>query len=194
MKFKFIVVLLLVSMLVIVGCTPTDTTEEVEPPQVPAEPAEPADDPDDETAEDPDAVSHPTQSVVVDEDSLIEGLSAEGGWIVIFGEDMSTEQELVLEEGPTDNGEPTRKLALYTQDADRNVLERFTLTTPQLTIESPNSRIQGGTLAGDVIVDAENFQLTDAVIEGNLIFTSQEYHDSFENDGEVTGEIMVEES
>jgi YHS domain-containing protein len=176
MKSKVILLTLLVVALAFAGCSPA---AEEPAPEAPAD--EPA-----------DVVSGPTQSIVTDEASLIEAVGPNGGWIVIFEDDMTTEQELVLAAGPTDEGEAARKLALYTQDADRNVLDRFTLTAPSLTVESVNSRIQGGTFAGDVYVTAEGFQLRDAVIDGNLYFASQELLDAFENEGEVTGTIGVE--
>ncbi len=178
LKLKIVLLLLLVGMLVVTGCSPA--TEE------PAE--EPA-----EEVEEPDVVSGPTQTMATDEAAMLEGLSADGGWIVIFEDDMSTEEELVLAEGPTNDGEMARKLALYTQDADRNVTARFTLTAPKLTVESVNSRIQGGIFAGDVYVNAEGFRLADAVIEGNLYFASQDLLDAFDaSEGEVTGMVGLE--
>jgi len=158
----------------------TDDTEEV------AEDTE-------ETSEESDATTGATQSVIGSADDLEEAMSANGGWIVIFEGDVETDQELVLEEGPTNDGEVVRKLALYTQDDDRNILEQFTLTAPSVTIESENSRIQGGTVAGDVYVNANNFSMPDGTVDGDLIFGSEEYQESADlEEGEVTGEVRVE--
>ncbi|MFO8070082.1 MAG: polymer-forming cytoskeletal protein [Alkalibacterium sp.] len=149
---------------------------------------------DTEMEEETDATTGATQSVIGSADDLEEAMSANGGWIVIFEGDVETDQELVLEEGPTNEGESERKLALYTQDDDRNVLEQFTLTAPSLIVQSENTRIQNGTFAGDVYVEANNFQLPGGTIDGDLIFASEEYQESAQlEEGEVTGEIRVEE-
>ncbi|GEK91389.1 hypothetical protein [Alkalibacterium kapii] len=148
-----------------------------------------------ETTDESDATTGATQSVIASSDDLETALSSEGGWIVIFEDSVETDQELTLEGGVENNdGEIARKLALYTQDEDRNVTERYTLTAPMLTVKSENSRIQNGTFEGDVRVEANNFQLPGGTIDGNLTFASQEYQDSAQlEDGEVTGEINVEE-
>lgn len=147
-----------------------------------------------ETAES-DATTGATQSVVSDEETLLEGLSEEGGWIVIFEGDIESDEELVMAGGKTNNdGEAERKLALYTQDADRNVTDTFTLTAPSITIQNESTRLQNGTFAGDVYVEAENFRLIGGTIDGDLIFRSEELQESAElEEGEVTGEIRVEE-
>ncbi|MBB5173725.1 hypothetical protein [Texcoconibacillus texcoconensis] len=149
----------------------------------------------DESAEsEADAVTGATQTVVVDEDSLLEGVSENGGWIVIFEDDFSTEESLVLEGEQTNRGELARKLALYDQDEDRNVTDRYTLTTPELTVRSENTRVQGGIVEGDVYVEANDFTLQDATVDGNIYFASEEYEESSEidADSEVTGDISVE--
>lgn len=175
MKLIFILLTLLIVLPVLTGCSPMpesatpETVEELSKGIV-------------------DTVSNPTQTVVTNESSLLEGFSANGGWIILFEKDMSTEHELDLPEGPANNGELARKVALYTQDADRNVTARFTLTAPSMMVTSVNSRIQGGTFVGDVYVTAEGFRLVDAVIDGNLYFSSQDLFDAFDNtEGEVTG-------
>ncbi|MER2064248.1 MAG: hypothetical protein ABS873_06320 [Alkalibacterium sp.] len=147
-----------------------------------------------DTAEESDATTGATKSEIGSADDLEEAVSAAGGWIVIFESDIETDQDLVFEEGPTNDGEIERKLALYTQDADRNVEEEFTLTAPSLTVQSENTRIQNGTFAGDVYVEANNFQLPGGTIDGDLIFASEEYQESAQiEEGEVTGEVRVEE-
>ncbi|OJF95359.1 hypothetical protein [Alkalibacterium sp. 20] len=141
-----------------------------------------------------DATTGATKSEIASADDLEEAVSANGGWIVIFEGDVETDQELVFEEGPTNGGEIERKLALYTQDADRNVLDQFTLTAASITVQSENTRIQNGTFAGDVYVEANNFQLPGGTIDGDLIFASEEYQESAQlEEGEVTGETRVEE-
>ncbi|MBU9721669.1 MULTISPECIES: hypothetical protein [Bacillaceae] len=142
-----------------------------------------------------DAVSGATQVIVTDEDSFFNGVSENGAWIIIFNDDLTVDEDIVLAGVHTHRDEPARKLALYEQDADRNVTERFTLTAPSLTVQSPNTRIQGGTFAGDVLVEAEGFSVVNATVEGNVYFASQELMDSAEigEDGEVTGAWEVNE-
>lgn len=144
-----------------------------------------------------DAMTNPTRSEVQGAGDVQDALGPDGGWIVLFNGDVSTDSELsvsgaVLEEPGAE--EPRRKLALYAQDSDRNVTARYTLSTPQLTIDHVNTRIQGGIIDGDVMVMAEGFELRDATIEGNLTFASAALQDSAEIDdaSTVTGEIAVQ--
>lgn len=138
-----------------------------------------------------DATSAPTKSDITDEASLLEAVE-NGGWIVIFTDDMETSEELVLTPGEQ-NGEPARKLALYTQDEDRVITDQFTLTTPKLTVQGENTRIQGGTVKGDVYVEANNFSIPDGTIDGNLYFASEEYEASADlSGGTVTGSVEVQ--
>lgn len=149
----------------------------------------------DENGEDSDVTTGATQVRVSDEDSLLEGVSDDGAWIIIFEDDVTTEEDLVLTGGfENNNGEAERKLALYEQDADRNVTGTFTLSAPSITIEQESTRLQYGTFEGDVYVDAENFRLIGGTIDGDLIFMSEEYEASAEIDDEatITGETRVE--
>ena len=132
-------------------------------------------------------------SVVVDDESLINAMSAEGSWIVIFTEDYSTDKELVLEGEFTNRGEVARKLAVYDQDAQRNITDRYTLETPKLTVKSENTSVKGGVIVGDVYVEAEGFELDDATIDGDLYFTNSKAESSFVNNGTVNGEIKLVE-
>ena len=75
-----------------------------------------------------------------------------------------------------------RKIALYTQDANKTVTNRYNLTAPKLTINSPNARIQSGTFKGDLYVSAPNFQLVDATVDGNVYFTTDEAKSTFTMD------------
>ncbi|GGM22101.1 hypothetical protein GCM10011351_04980 [Paraliobacillus quinghaiensis] len=143
--------------------------------------------------EEADAVSGATKLVVEDADSLVSGLTAEGPWIIIFEEDLTVEEELVLAGGVTHRDEPARKLALYTQDEDRNITDSYTLTAPKLTVQNENARIQGGTFAGDVYVEANGFSIPKGTIDGNLYFASEEYQESADlSEGEVTGDVEVQ--
>lgn len=174
MKLKVVLLLLLVAMLVLTGCSPASQTSAEEPVE--------------ELEQAADTVSTATLTKVTDETALLEGFSANGGWIILFEGDISTEKELDLAKGPTNDGVPSRKVALYNQDADKNVTARYTLTAPSITVKSVNSRIHGGTFVGDVYVTAEGFRLVDAVVDGNIYFSSQGLLDAFDaTEGEVTG-------
>jgi peptidoglycan hydrolase-like protein with peptidoglycan-binding domain len=137
-----------------------------------------------------------TASVVNNAEDLQKAMSREGQWIPCTTTDIITDKELVLE-GAFENGKKDaaenktiqRKIALYTQDDNKVVLERFLLKAPKLTIKSPNARIQNGTFKGDVYVSAANFQLVGAVVEGNVYFTNQLAKDTFKVDAKslVTG-------
>lgn len=168
------------TLALLAGCNNGDGTEDT---------AEP------DSGEEPDATSGATQVVVEDADSLSEAVGSEGAWIVIFEEDMETDEDLVFVDGFQDNdGQDARKLALYAQDADRNITDQYTLTAPSITIQNENTRIQGGTFAGDVYVEANGFSIPDGTIDGDLIFASEEFQESADlSEGEVTGEVRVEE-
>ena len=134
-----------------------------------------------------DAVT--TASIVNTEDAFLKAISKDGTWIIAILNDMSIDKDLVLE-GDFKNGKLDeagkdviqRKIALYTQDADRNITNRFTLTAPKLTVKSSQASIQHGKFKGDIYVDVADFQLIDTEVEGNVYFTKQEYMDSFKAD------------
>jgi len=142
----------------------------------------------------PDVVS--TASIVDNETAFKEAISNNGTWIIATLKDLTFDEELVLD-GEFKNGKKDdagkdiiqRKIALYTQDENRKVTGRFTLSAPKLTVTSPNARIQSGTFKGDVYVSAENFQLVDATVEGNIYFTTEEVKSTFTMDetSKVTG-------
>ncbi|OWR30826.1 hypothetical protein CDO73_09560 [Saccharibacillus sp. O23] len=132
-------------------------------------------------------------SVVNDNDAFLNAISAKGTWIIAVLNDMTIDQDLVLDGQFTNKDAPARKIALYAQDENRKVTARYTLTAPKLTVNSENARIQGGTFKGDVYVKANGFQLVDGTIEGNLYFSTQEQMDAFklEDGAKVTGETAV---
>ena len=137
-----------------------------------------------------DTVSSP--SVVVDEESLMEAMSADGTWIVIFENDFSTDEELVFEGEFTNDGEVDRKLALYKSAEDHSVAERYTLEAPSITVKSPNTRFHAGTLVGDVYVEANNFSLRSGfTVDGNVYFENEEAKSTFtiQEGAEVTGTL-----
>lgn len=135
-----------------------------------------------------------TASITTDVNTLVNGLKADGFWLVAALNNMTTNEEVVVEGEFIHREEVARKLALYTQDEERNITASFTLTAPKLIVRSENFKLQGGTFVGDVIVEANGFHIVNGTVEGNVYFASQEYMDSMVEDesGSVTGEIAVQ--
>jgi len=147
----------------------------------------------------PDAYSTP--SLVSDAAGFEKAISKDGVWIICLLNDLTINKELVLD-GTFTNGKKDeqgndiiqRKIALYEQDQNRNITARYTLTVPKLTINSPNASIQHGTFKGDLYVNAENFQLVDTTVEGNVYFASEAIKNTFKMDetSKITGEQKVQ--
>ncbi|MNC34481.1 hypothetical protein D3C76_225670 [compost metagenome] len=139
----------------------------------------------------PDAVT--SASVVDNGEDFKKAISKEGTWIAATLKDLTFTEDLVVEGDFTNKGEPARKIALYTQDADHNITNSFTLTAPKITIKSENARIQGGTFVGDVYVQANGFSVVNATIEGNVYFSDEKYQATYNasDQGKVTGVTEV---
>ena len=139
----------------------------------------------------PDVVT--TASIVNSEEAFLNAISKDGTWIIATLNDLTFDQDLVLEGEFTNRDVVARKIALYEQDADKNITASYKLTAPKLTVTSENARIQGGTFVGDVYVEANGFLLVDATVEGNIYFASEEFKASFDasENGEVTGVTEV---
>lgn len=148
----------------------------------------------------PDAVT--TASIVDNEAAFLNAISSKGTWIIAILNDLTVNQDLLVE-GEFKNGKQDdagkdiiqRKIALYSQDADRNITARYTLTAPKMTVTSPQASIQHGTFKGDLYVSVENFQLIDATVEGNVYFNSKEAQDTFTMDetSKITGTQELKE-
>ncbi|WP_340004015.1 hypothetical protein MHH52_18925 [Paenibacillus sp. FSL K6-0276] len=141
-----------------------------------------------------DAVT--TASIVNQADAFTKAVSKDGNWIVAILNDVTIAEEVVVagefhDKGAAD-GDIYRKLALYAQDADHKITANYTLTVPKLTVQSENLRVQGGTIKGDVFVEAKGFNLHEsATIDGNLYFASEDLKASAGIDGKVTGTTEV---
>ncbi len=148
----------------------------------------------------PKADATASASVTSDPDVFTKAISKDGKWIIAITKDMTLDKDLVLE-GEFKNGKKDdsgkellqRKLALYTQDDNRNITNRFTLTAPKLTIESPQASIEHGTFKGDLYVDTNDFKLIDAKIDGNIYFKDDAAKSGFNMDStsSVTGKQEV---
>jgi len=147
--------------------------------------------------------AQPTTSDVVSSASIVDNAAAfekaisnTGTWIIAITKDVSVGKDIVLD-GEFKNGKKDtagkdiiqRKVALYTQDANRKITARFTLTAPKFTINSPEASIQHGTFKGDLYVSAKDFQLIDTTVNGNVYFTSDDAKNTFKADStsKVTG-------
>jgi hypothetical protein len=137
-----------------------------------------------------------TASITDKEDVFEKAMSSTGTWIIAALKDLTFTKDLVLE-GEFKNGKKDeagkdiiqRKIALYTQDENRKVTARFTLTAPKLTVTSPVASIQHGTFKGDLYVSVKDFELVDATVDGNVYFTTDEAKSTFKMDetSKVTG-------
>lgn len=141
-----------------------------------------------------------TASISDDPAVLEKAMSADGNWIVAATGDVTFSNDVTIAGEFHDKDDASadiyRKIALYSQDDDRNVTAEYTITVPTLIIESENTNIVHGTIKGDVLVKANGFVLDGAKVEGNVTFEKQEYQDSAkldENDASVTGDVTVSE-
>lgn len=139
-----------------------------------------------------------TPSIVNEPDAFVKAVSEQGTWIIATLNDLSIDQEVTVagtfhDKGAAE-GDIYRKMALYSQDADHNITASYTLTVPKLTVKSENLLIQGGTVKGDVYVEAKGFHLdATATIDGNLYFSSDDVQSSAKIDGKVTGANEVKQ-
>lgn len=146
----------------------------------------------DKNIQDTDAVT--SASIVNKEDAFAKAISKDGTWIIATLNDLTFDKDLVLEgDFKNSKGETQRKIALYTQDENRNITNRFILTAPKLTIRSPKASIQHGTFKGDLYVETEDFELIDTKVDGNIYFVSDKAKTGYkmDTDSSVTGKQEV---
>lgn len=174
----------------------TDTTQET------TETEEPVNETEDNAATEEEAKEkttdvNTTASIVNEADAFVKAVSENGTWIIAILSDLTVDQDVVVAGEFHDKNDATkdvyRKLALYTQDEDHNITASFTLTVPKLTVQSPKLKIQGGTLKGDVYVEAEGFTLdTTAKIDGNIFYANEDLKASAIIEGDVSGTQEVQ--
>lgn len=148
--------------------------------------------------ENADAIT--TASIVKENEAFEKAISKDGTWIIAILNDLTFDKELLVD-GDFKNGKKDkstgeeafqRKIALYTQDEDRNITNKFTLTAPKLTFNSINGSIEHGTFKGDLYISGKNFKLVNQVIEGNIYFLNQEAMDTFkieDKDGDTPSKV-----
>ncbi|PXW88456.1 hypothetical protein DES38_11224 [Streptohalobacillus salinus] len=178
MKFKLFLAMIL-SVALLAACGSDDTSSD-----------------DNGADEDTDTVTAASQAD--DAEGLHEAASEDGTWIVIPTQDMTFEEDLVVagefRDGGEEDGDIYRKIAAYTQDDERNIIDQWTLTMPRLVVQSENLNFQGGTVDGDVYVEADGFLLHEsATVTGDIVFANADYEASSDIQGTVEGETSVEE-
>lgn len=140
-----------------------------------------------------------TSASISDKPEVLEkALGEDGNWIIAATADVTFDKDVTVAGEFHDKGESSgdiyRKLALYSQDSDRKVTAEYTMTVPELVVESENFNIVHGTVKGDILVKANGFVLDGAKVEGNVTFEKEEYKTSAkleENDASVTGDVTV---
>lgn len=185
-KILSIIATLILTLSVLAGCgkADTDTTKDTTDTKT------------EDTKKDDTTDAVTTPSIVSKEEDFDKAITKEGTWIIALLNDLTIDHDIALE-GDFKNGKKDeqgnetyqRKLALYAQDANKNVTARYTLTAPRLAINSLNARIQSGTFKGDLYVASKNFELVDAKVDGNIYFVNEEAQSTFKMDekSSVTG-------
>lgn len=136
----------------------------------------------------PDVVS--SASIVDNNAAFEKAISSSGTWIIAVTKDITEDKDITLDgEFKDEKGAIHRKVALYAQDANRNITARYTLTAPKFTINSPSGSLEHGTFKGDVYVAAKDFKLIDNTVEGNVYFLNDEAKNTFTMDqtSKITG-------
>ena len=149
----------------------------------------------DDTTDDTDVVTASSQ--VADEESIQTAASEDGTWIIIATEDITLSDELVVEgtfyNRDDEDADLYRKIAAYDQDDEQNITDQYTIETSRLVVQSENVNFQGGTLAGDIYVEADGFQLHEtSTVTGDIIFANEDFEASADISGTVEGEVSVE--
>lgn len=183
MKIKSLLLALCLGATLLVGCSNNSTTDNMGNNGTTTEQNGSS------TTDDTDVVS--SASLASDEQTLQKALK--DSWIVLLKNDITTDKDVVVEGDFTkpDKNDSSkmvpagRVLALY-ENGDNNQIKSYTLTTPKLTVKSKDTKLEGGTVVGDVYVEADGFELQNAKVEGNVYFSKQEYKDSFKLDDKST--------
>lgn len=180
MKMNALLIALCLSMTLAAGCGPAATTATAA------------------TTTKADTVA--AASLVDNAADFEKAIATNGKWIICLTKDLTIDKELVVD-GDLINGKKDtngkdilqRKIALYTQDANRNITARFTLTAKKLTVKSANASIEHGTFKGDLYIAVANFKLIDAKVDGNVYFASEAIKTSFQMDAtsSITGKQEV---
>lgn len=139
-----------------------------------------------------------TASVSDKPTTLEKALGSDGTWIIATTADVTFDKDVTVSGEFHDKDDSSsdiyRKFALYSQDSDRKVTAEYTVTVPELVVESENFNIVNGTIKGDILVKANGFVLSGTKVDGKVTFEKEEYKESAtldKDDAKVTGEITV---
>ena len=128
-------------------------------------------------------------SIVNNNDAFEKAISKDGKWIIAVLDNLTFNKEIVLDGTFNNTKTPPvqqRKIALYAHNDNKVTDGRFMITAPKLTVNSPSASIEHGVFKGDIYVSAPNFKLVDAIVDGNIYFTSSEYKSTFKMDADST--------
>lgn len=194
MKFKSLIIPMTLLTLLSVGCGKTDNNTNENNTNVTEENNKPNTDSNGGTV---DMVTSPSRAT--DEANLIKAVKE--SWIVILENDITTSEEITLETGfkksdednPSKLVETPRVLALYRQNDNKEIVNNYTLELPKLIIKDNNTKIEGGTIKGDIYIDANDVKIEGTTVEGNIYFSNEEQKNTFHMDenSNVTGNMEV---
>lgn len=199
----FLASLLVMGTLTACGGGTDEATEETpDTTQGTTETEEPVEETEDKTATEEEAGKEETDvnttaSIVNDADAFVKAVSENGTWIIATLSDITIDKDVVVAGEFHDKNDNTkdlyRKIAPYTQDADKKIVDSYTITVPKMTIQSPNTKIAGGTIKGDVYVEGKGFNLSqEAKIEGNIFYANEDVKASAVIEGDITGTQEVQ--
>ena len=193
MKFKSLVIPLAMVTLLSVGCGRNKNNKDETTPNV-------TDSNKSETNKNNETVDIVTSpSRVTDEEKLMRAVNE--SWIVILENDVTTSKEIVLNSGfkkaDKDNSnkmvDTSRVVALYKTNENKEKIADYTLTVPKLIIKDENTKIEGGTIKGDLYIEAKEVKLEGTKIEGNVYFNNEEDKNTFHIDegSKITGTMEI---
>lgn len=138
-----------------------------------------------------------TASIVAEADAFVKAIGENGSWIIATLSDINIDQDVVVAGEFHDKNDASkdlyRKIAPYEQDENHKITKVYTITVPKMTIQSPNTKLAGGTIKGDIYVEAEGFNVAqEAKIDGNIFYANEEVKDSAIIEGDVTGTQEVQ--
>ncbi|MBU3173194.1 hypothetical protein [Clostridium estertheticum] len=177
MKSKSILLTSAILAVLLVGCNmkaPTQTPKTPETPQT--------------TQKTPKVIT--ATSMVSTPKEFEKAISKDGIQTINMKKSLTINKELVVNgEFRNDKALLERKINLYSQDKVKNIGDRFTLAVPKLIIKSTQTSMEHGNFKGDLYISANNFQLIDTKVEGNVYFTTPEAKNTCKMDAKskVTG-------
>lgn len=187
MKYKALILSIALATSLFVGCGAEVKEDMPTPDPVP-----------NQSEVQPDVVTEPSK--VINSETL--DTAVKESWIVILEDDVTTNNEIVLEGGfkKADKDDSTmmveapRVLTMYKSDENKEIIDTYTLTTPKVILKGDKSKVEGGTLKGDLYVEANDVVLEACTVDGNIYFKNQEAKDTFIMDeaSKVTGEMKVQ--